>query len=200
MVMKIIDWQDSYDFWKMRAYNIAPELLRAPSFQHIKFKFDNSRHRIFGYDWLHKNEYEQRIKLVTKDPTSFLLFGESLNKGTLQTAEYLVKAGDDPELLALIWIYSIIRDLSNNLPESLRGDGKRLLSGIEFGLYPKLKENNMQWHHSMRKLLPEEYFSYVYDDLELDGINSIIELAIINAKLIYNNYTIVLYDSFQSKG
>lgn len=50
----------------------------------------------------------------------------------------------------------------------------------------------------MRQLLPERYISYIYRNLNVNGIESIIELTIISAKLINSSYTIVLYESFKT--
>ncbi|GAA0348914.1 hypothetical protein GCM10008931_45230 [Oceanobacillus oncorhynchi subsp. oncorhynchi] len=192
-----IRWQDLYGFWKMKTRNIAPELLIPISCNHIQFKYEETNVHIYGYDWIHKNNYESRINHVTKNSSSFLYFGDSLNKGTLQTAKYLVEAKDDNELAAAIWIYCFAKDTLNYLPENLRGSGARCLHGIEAATLSKLSENDMQWHHAMRNLLPETYFDYVFEELEVRGYKAIIELALINAKLINTNYIITLYDSYR---
>lgn len=192
-----IKWQDLYDFWKTIAYNIAPELLTPISLNHIEFKYEETEVHIYGYDWVHKDNYENRINHVTKNSFSFLYFGGTLNKGTLQTAEYLVEAKDDNELVAAIWIYCFVKDILNYLPENLRGKGARCLRGIEASTLSKLSKKHMQWHHAMRNLLPETYFDYVFEELEVKGYEAIIELALINAKLINSNYIITLYDSYR---
>ncbi|WP_165768002.1 hypothetical protein [Virgibacillus indicus] len=191
-----VEWKDIYIFWKLLSDQIEPELIEPVSFKHIKFRYANTDYRIYGYDWLRKNEYDGRIHHVTNDSFHFIYYGKSLNKGTLQTAKYLVEAKDDPELSAAIWLYSFVKDILNDLPVNLRGKGYRCLTGILVGILSKLKENNMFRNYSMRRLLPEQYFSYAIDDLDVKGYESIVELAVINAKLIKSNYIIVLYDSY----
>lgn len=60
-----------------------------------------------------------------------------------------------------------------------------------------LKENNIVWHHSMRTLIPEVYFSYeILEKINLDELDTLIELAVINSALIKKNYQIVYYESY----
>ncbi|WP_047983545.1 hypothetical protein [Ornithinibacillus californiensis] len=181
----------------MIASSTAPELLQPVPITHIKFKYNDTEHSIYGYDWVRIDEYGSRVNIVTNDSFNFLHFGESLNKGTLQTLKYLVKANDNQELIAAIWLHSFIRDILEELPENLRGNSYRLLSEINNAVSKKLRDSNMTWHHSMRRLQPESYFNFVFDDLTLKGYESIVELAIIHAKLINSNYIGVLYDSYR---
>ena len=193
-------WEELYEFWRMKAVITAPELLEPVPFEHIKFRFDNDQHRIYGYDWIHKNVYKSRIKSVIDNPSAFLWLGESLNKGTLQTAEYLAEAKDNEEKLAQIWLYSFVRELLNKLPSSLYGKSFMILSGIQSAIIAELKRNDMHWHHAMRKLLPDNnFFRYIYDDINVISYESVIELAIINAKLVNDNYKVVLYDSYNKE-
>ncbi|QKY70199.1 hypothetical protein [Lentibacillus sp. CBA3610] len=196
-MLEVVKWKDIYVNWKLIAGRLAPELLEPVHLEHIKFQYEDTNHSIYGYDWIYKDDYKERINEVTKNSFSFLFFGDSLNKGTLQTADYLIKAKDDSELLAAVWLYSFITDILNDLPENLRGNSFRWLRAVQHGILSKLKDKNMLWHHSMRRLLPEFYFSYVLDDLEIKGYDSIIELGVINAKLIKNHYVIVLYNSYR---
>lgn len=55
--MKIIKWKDTYRFWKVGMYHLAPELMNPISFKHVQFKYEETAHHIYGYDWLHKDEY-----------------------------------------------------------------------------------------------------------------------------------------------
>ena len=194
------EWEELYDFWIMKANIIVPELLEPVPFEHIKFRYDNDQYKIYGYDWIHKNVYKSRIKSITNNPSAFLWLGESLNKGTLQTAEYLAEAKDNEEKLSLIWLYSFVRELLDDLPTNLRGKSFRTLKGMEIEIISELKRNDMHWHHAMRKLIPDNYyFDYIYDDINVISYESVIELAIINAKLVNDNYKVVLYDSYNKE-
>jgi|SRR5690625_414612 len=195
--MYTIEWDEIYNQWKLEVKRKAPELLGPVKFEHIKFKFNHPTLRIYGYDWIHKDNYDERISFVTGDPTGFLISGSSLNKGTLQTAEYLVKVDDDSELLAAIWIYAFIFDLRNKHVNLL--DNRRQVNAIKNGVIRKLIEENIRWHHSMRMLLPADYFTYLYHDLKGDHYETFIELAVITAKSIYHDYTITLYESYRKE-
>lgn len=189
--MELLEWEEVYSNWNLIANRIAPELTESVTCNHINFEMDDNQLYIYGFDWLHKDEYDDRINYITKEPRHFLYFGSTLNKGTLQTAQYLVEAKDNPELLAAIWIYSFVKD---NMESSI-GRGSRWLSQLELSVGLFLRENNKRWHHSMRRLLPNEYFTFLLYDLNISSINTVLEMAVLSAKLVNNDYSIVLYDS-----
>src|SRR5690625_867241 len=194
--MNIIEWNELYHAWEFCVRRFAKELSEPVKFEHIKLEFNNPLYRIYGYDWIHKDEYEKRVSFVTKDPAVFLVSGPSLNKGTLQTAQYLVEAKDDSELLAAIWMYAFVTDLLDD--HSGRFDGSRIASAVKVGVLQNLNKHNMRWYHSMRRLLPEDYFSYLYDNLKVKNYETLIELSVISAKTIYNDYTVTLYESYKT--
>lgn len=40
ILMNIINWQDTYSFWKMQIYHLAPELSKPVPYEHIQFKYE----------------------------------------------------------------------------------------------------------------------------------------------------------------
>ncbi len=188
-------WDDIWNQWEYKAKNFYPELLEPVQLEHIEFLFDNSSLRIYGYDWIHKNDFSERVSFVTTKPIEFLYFGKSLNKGTLYTAESLVGAKDNKEVLAAIWIYAFVKDQLDVLPESWRGNGYRILKKIADETLQILNNYSISWYHSMRKLLPEDYFGSLLDNIIIDDFSQVIDLAAISASLVNSHYLITLYDS-----
>lgn len=192
---KDFSWENIWNHWKFFCRNNFPELLDSVHFKHILFTFNHDTFRIYGYDWVNKTEFENRIKYVTQDTLNFLYFGEKLNKGTIYTARALVEAKDNSELLAAIWITSYVKDHLNEFPCEWRGNGYRILKQIEAQSLRILKENGVSWHHAMRKLLPEDYFSTLLDKIQMDDYEQMVEMAALNAALILSQYVITLYES-----
>lgn len=191
------NWNRIYTSYERKAKNISPDLLEPVDMQEIKFEYDG-QYNIAGYDWIHILNFDKRIQFVTEKPTEFLLFGLSLNKGTLQTAQYLVGAKEDKELMAAVWLYSTLKEIEDYLPENWRGKGYRVLNGAERETASFLRNNDITWHHAMKALVPEIYFTYdILEKLVLEELDTLIELTVINSTLIKKNYRIVYYESYR---
>lgn len=116
--------------------------------------------------------------------------------GLLRTAENLVQAKGNAELQAKVWLYVVVKDFRHELQERWRGSGYRILKSMELAIGPVLRENNLDWHFVMKNLMPDDYFTfYNLENLILEDMKQIIELAMINASLTLFHYKIVLYDS-----
>lgn len=190
-----ITWERIWSHWKFISKQSYPELLNPIAFHHITFEHQGNL-GIYGYDWIESIKYEERIHMVTKDTHKFLWFGDSLHKGTLRTAENLVQAKGNLELQAAVWLYAVTQDFKHQLPDKWRGDGYRMLRSIEIAIDSVLRENNLEWHFAMRQLMPRDYFTfYIIENLILEDVEQIIELAMIKASLTTAHYKIVLYDS-----
>src|SRR5690606_35389780 len=86
-----------------------------------------------------------------------------------------------------------IKEFQHRLPERWRGDGYRILKDMELAIVPVLSGNNLDWHFAMKNLMPEDYFTfYNLENLILENMKQIIELAMINASLTNAHYKIVL--------
>ena len=126
----------------------------------------------------------------------FIISGDVLNKGTLQTLEHLIDAKDDIEIQSAIWIYAYTKDLLNNLPYEWRGDSARLLHAVNNCSFFYLKNKDIYWHYAMKSLLPNSCISGVLlADIKPTNEYTILELVAINSNYIMSNYTVVKYDS-----
>ena len=154
-----------------------------------------------GIDWIESNDYEERIDNVVNHTISFLVSGKSMNKGTLTTAKNLVNAADDQELTAGIWVYATTFDFLESLPENWRGDPYRILRRIYNAAHFYIKDKiEFKWHHAMRSLVPNVFFSYSFlADYTPTSLMSILEVIAINALLITSNYKIVYYKTAGSE-
>lgn len=191
------DWKDIFKDYEFIAKNISPDLLEPVDCKEIKFKYDG-QYGIKGFDWIHISDFDKRIKFVTEETNAFLYFGTSLNKGTLQTLEYLVGAKDNKEMIGAIWLYATLKELTDYLPENWRGKGFKIISGAQNSIFSYLREHNITWHHAMKSLVPEMYFSYsILDNLVLEDLNQLIEITVMNVSLVLENYSIVYYESYK---
>jgi len=194
---KSFTWQEIFTCYKRLANRISPELLDQMDVIKINFKYEG-KWQIAGYDWIESTNYDKRIHYITEQTDSFLYFGPSLKKGTLQTLEYLVDAKEDSEILAAIWIYATLKEVQNYIPDSWRGEGYRIISKVEDAVFILLKENGIAWHHAMRSLVPEIYFSHsLLENITIDTLSTLIELIIINSAFIKKNYKIVYFESYK---
>jgi|LSQX01.2.fsa_nt_gb hypothetical protein len=147
---------------------------------------------IWGYDWIHRDEYNARIKQVTLQTNEFLLFGHMLNKGTLHTVEMLASANNNEERAA-IWLYAFFRDIDRFLNGGSRHAFAHVIQNEAYGY---LSEHYYMWHHAMRKLTPNIYFHYgLFENIELKSFEPFVEIAMANAAMVLNDYTAVLYSS-----
>lgn len=191
-----IKWEEIIKCWNRQAKQYEPQLLKPLPFEKIHVNYLHQNDYFFGADWIEKTKYEERIRYVTTNTTQFLLYGHCLNKGTLHTLELLIEAGDRAEDCAAIWIAAFAKDMEEQLPTHWRGNGYSILDDVYREAERKVYETYSLWHHAMKRLLPEICFSWML----LEGINitsyeQIVELAVINAAQVYNNYRAVIYDS-----
>ena len=55
------------------------------------------------------------------------------------------------------------------------------------------------WHHAMRRLTPEIYYDCIFDGIVIRSIDALIELVALNAKMVLEDYQLVLYSSLDKK-
>ena len=201
-----ITWEEIYKLWKSICEYSYDDLLEKVNV--IKIPIESSKlpsgQFMKGYDWIRNNYLKTRIKYVTESPIEFLLFGEKCNKGTLTTAEYLDKAGEDLDLLSAIWIYAASKDVLDRLPDKWRGDMYRVLYSIHSEAAQVLRDRDMTWHFAMKKMLPEKILSYPFvdsirpeDDMRL---HVVLEILAVNSLLIFREYTLVYYYTVKEDG
>ena len=191
-----IRWSDIWEQWNylFRSY---PSLNEKQEIKDIVIPIENcpSGNIVRGIDWIELNDYEKRIDEAVNHTIEFLLFSGSKNKGTLTTAMNLKRALNDPELTAGIWIYATTFDLSESLPEKWRGTPYRLIDKLNSAAYFFIRDKiKNDWHHAMRSLVPDVYFTYSFmTDYTPTSLQSILELIAINSMLLMSNYKIVYY-------
>jgi len=64
-----------------------------------------------------------------------------------------------------------------------------------------LEERGIEWHHAMKHLLPDLFFSnWVFEKITLDEIETLVELIAAISLLIRKNYTIAWYHTIDKDG
>ncbi len=149
---------------------------------------------IYGNDWLEVTEARERKQLIEKNPTQFLYFTKPTNKGTIQTAEMLMKARNEEERAA-IWIAATAKELSE-----YRG-------GRNLGYYPRtlhmaackfLETRYSLWHHAMKRLVPEIMIpSPVLESIVCKGAEPVVGLIQMNTALLKSTWSILRYSSLK---
>lgn len=194
-INKEITWENILYYWKKYANIYEPQLTLPINIEKIFVNYDNTGY-FHGYDWIEKNNYQERIKYVSMKTIEFLCFGASLNKGTLHTLELLHKAQECQDDYAAIWLAAFTKDMMNSLPYEWRGKAHTILNKVYIESYIRIKDKYFIWHHAMKKLLPEICFSCEFlDSININSYRQIVELSVISATQILNNYIAVEYDS-----
>ena len=187
-----ITWEKLYKCWGNYMWN-APSILKSPiAFEEIHIEYNRDGF-IYGYDWISHEKLEERKKIIENDVTQFLYFTQPSNKGTIHTLQMLLEA-ETSEEIAAIWIYAITFEMLQN---GLQGKSRKRLHQICRVTRQFLSERFCFWHHAMRKLVPEIYTNYLFDEVEFESFESIIEIIVLNAALIRHEYTPVLYTSLK---
>jgi len=200
MVMKKkndeVNWNDVWEQWKC-LWNYYPYLNKKQECNNILIPNENCPPGNFvqGIDWIESYNYEKRIDKAVNHTIEFLLFSESKNKGTLTTARNIMKSIEEPELTAGIWIYATTFDFIESLPENWYGDTYRLIEKVNNAAFFYIKDKvDYNWHHAMRSLVPEVFFTYSFkNDFIPTSLKSILEIIAINTLLVTSSYKIVYY-------
>lgn len=190
-----ISWDSIFSCWEGYSHTYEPKLLTGFSIERINVNLEIPNYYLQGYDWIEKDDYEERIKYITNKPREFLYFGPCLNKGTLHTLRILDKARDSIQDCAAIWLAAFTKDIiSISLPYEWRGKGFSILEKVYFESLGQLKEKYMNWHHAMRELVPTIYFSSTFlEGITINSYQQIVELSVINSAFILNNYIAIEY-------
>ena len=116
------------------------------------------------------------------------------NKGTIQTAEMLMKVRNEEERAA-IWIAATAKELSE-----YRG-------GRNLGYYPRtlhmaackfLETRYSLWHHAMKRLVPEIMIpSPVLESIVCKGAEPVVGLIQMNTALLKSTWSILRYSSLK---
>lgn len=188
-------WKEIYKDWGFEADRlpIINEKLVVNEIPIENFKRPDEA--LYGLDWIQNELFASRTEGIKENPHGFLLFGDSLNKGTLTTLQYLVMA-DDQETRAAIWIYAFLRDVLQYRLDSWRGDVYRIASAMQSAAFSILREKNLVWHHSMRKLMPEICFSRILlDSIKIEDKSEVMELIALAVDYVIMHYKVAWYDS-----
>jgi hypothetical protein len=177
-----IKWENIWDNWINYTEIYEPKLRNPIEIKRIYVNYKKEGY-FQGYDWINKNDFQERVKYVKERPIEFLYFGESLNKGTLHTLELLDQAKDNQEERAAIWIAAFTKDILDSMPDEWNGKGYSILHKVYWEAQCKIDGNDdyYLWHHAMRKLLPEICFSYKFlENLNVNSYKLIVEISVIN--------------------
>ena len=185
---KQIKWEDLVQLWKHFCM-FNPILSEKMSVKIIACRAVREGVGIYGYDFIPKNEVADREKNID----SFLMYDKPTNKGMLQTVSMLRSAKTDEERMA-VWCAAFSKDMM--------GKGFRLKQDKNylFLLREKcedfLREKFDLWHHSMKRLTPDIYYDfYLWDDVTITSWRALMELIALNAKMVLQDYQLVLYSS-----
>lgn len=99
-MLEQIKWEEVYSRWNYESSKFS-EILSEPITAETIFVEYNREGYIYGFDWLQNNEAQARKELIEKNPWQFLYFTKPTNKGTIQTAEMLMEAQDEEELVKM---------------------------------------------------------------------------------------------------
>ena len=186
-------WENVYALWRMCGYHFPKALTEPVSAETVFVEYKQDGY-IYGYDWLEVTEARERKQLIEKNPTQFLYFTKPTNKGTIQTAEMLMKARNEEERAA-IWIAATAKELSE-----YRG-------GRNLGYYPRtlhmaackfLETRYSLWHHAMKRLVPEIMIpSPVLESIVCKGAEPVVGLIQMNTALLKSTWSILRYSSLK---
>lgn len=181
------------ELWRMCGYHFPKALTEPVSAETVFVEYKQDGY-IYGYDWLEVTEARERKQLIEKNPTQFLYFTKPTNKGTIQTAEMLMKARNEEERAA-IWIAATAKELSE-----YRG-------GRNLGYYPRtlhmaackfLETRYSLWHHAMKRLVPEIMIpSPVLESIVCKGAEPVVGLIQMNTALLKSTWSILRYSSLK---
>lgn len=185
-----ITWKEIYEDCKYLSLN--PFKLSNPvEIEKVYVRSYSKNYYIEGYDWDTKDKIKHKIEVLDRSPAEFFVFCDAVNKGTLSTIKLLNSAKSEEERVA-IWLYAFTNELLNCM---ISNDSRRYIEDVWFEARSFLQDKvDCFWHHKMTKLVPDIYFS----NLMLDGMNftshrPVIELALINAYFINQDYKAVYY-------
>lgn len=181
------------ELWRMCGYHFPKALTEPVSAETVFVEYKQDGY-IYGNDWLEVTEARERKQLIEKNPTQFLYFTKPTNKGTIQTAEMLMKVRNEEERAA-IWIAATAKELSE-----YRG-------GRNLGYYPRtlhmaackfLETRYSLWHHAMKRLVPEIMIpSPVLESIVCKGAEPVVGLIQMNTALLKSTWSILRYSSLK---
>ena len=186
-------WENVYELWRMCGYYF-PKVLTEPVSAETVFVEYKQDGYIYGYDWLEVTEARERKQLIEKNPTQFLYFTKPTNKGTIQTAEMLMKARNEEERAA-IWIAATAKELSEYRVGRNLGYYPRVLhmAACEF-----LRTRYYLWHHAMKRLVPEIMIpSSVLESIVCKDAAPVVGLVQMNTVLQKSTWSILRYSSLK---
>lgn len=190
-----MNWESIYELWEMGRGQF-PELLSSPVSAETVFVDYKQDGYIYGYDWLENTEAFKRKQLIQKAPSQFLYFTKPTNKGTIQTAEMLVKAQNEEELAA-IWIAATAGELSAFKISNGIGRCADILYSAACGF---LKTRYYLWHYAMKRLVPEILIpSSVLENMTCKDAEPMIGLIQMNTVLLKSAWRILRYSSLENE-
>lgn len=189
--MDSFTWEQVYSHWQHNYY-FGPSILHNPIIpREIHVEYNRPDEIFYGYDWISNDEYERRKEIISTNPTQFLYFTEPTNKGTIHTLRMLVDAKDEEERAA-VWMCAFAKEVMENHT----GNIFRIADQLWKVSNDFLSERYYMWHHAMRKLVPEMFVKdLLSENVQINTVESIIDLASLNAALILHEYTPTLYSS-----
>lgn len=191
-----IEWEEIIEEFRylLNIYDLSFEEIS--QVEELKVNYNNSGY-FFGYDWIYNKNYEQRIDLVCNHSKDFLIGGEIENQGTLHMVELLDKAKGNNDLIASIWICAFYEMVYKKPDDCWCGQPFMIYSEIMFKARDRIREADLwYWHHATTKQLPKLYLSEtIISKIKEMDLKSILEIIVLNIKLIISDYKMVKYDS-----
>ena len=186
-------WEEAYSLWRYGSYNFREILSEVVTATPVFVEFNRDGY-IYGFDWLPNREAQQRRELIEKNPTEFLYCTEPTHKGTIQTAEMLVKAQSEEELAA-IWIAATAKELD----DGRYGNGIRPYANmLHMAACEFLQTRYRLWHHAMKHLVPEILIPYaVLENIVFKDVAPAMGLIQMNTVLLKNSWEVLEYSSLK---
>lgn len=185
---KKIKWEGLVQTWKHFCI-FYPILSEEMSVKIIPCKSFREGASIYGYDFIPKEDVAEREKNIQ----SFFIFDTPTNKGTLQTISMLRSTQSDEERMA-IWCAAFSKDMWD---KGLRlKQDKNYLFWLGEKCKSFLRGKFTLWHHAMKSLTPNIYYDfYLWENITVISCDALMELIALNAKMVLQDYQLVLYSS-----
>lgn len=166
-------WDDVYSEWQ---YVLGDKLIYPIRDVHVCSPNNGLKIRQNIIDWWPNSEFEQRIKALTEHGSMGAYW--AMRKGTTHTAEMLIRAAEDKDLTAAIWLGAAVKDLRDDKESRWKAPSRRILEGLENMLRKQLEQRSdlWWWHFAARRALPEQVHHTVIEHEAPEGIFEMLHL------------------------
>ncbi len=186
--------EDVFNIWEKYCRKNCPNLLEKVPIKEIYF--ERLGGGFGGLDYVKKDNFEEHLLIMEKTPDDFLHGLNNNRIGTCETIEMLEQAGDDKRTLAAIWILAFYMTIKKDIPRKWCGKIYNAFKRMEFVLLKEHYKTSIYWSHGTKKHIPEILYSdYIYENVEINTLEDLIEIIALNCAYFLEEYYIVNYYS-----